>query len=55
MSKATAELTLKEGASASGVFSRLTTILAEAEDADCEVVEVRLHTLVGGPIEGTGT
>jgi hypothetical protein len=55
MSKATAELTLNEGAPGSGMLSILSTVGTGAEDADCEVVEVRLLTLVGGPIEDTGT
>jgi hypothetical protein len=55
MSKTWAELTLSEWASGSVVFSIHSTSLTGAEDADCEMVEVRLLTLVGGPIEDTGT
>jgi hypothetical protein len=55
MSKTSAELTLSEWASGSGVFTILSTICTGAEDADCHVVEVRFLTLVGGPIEDTGT
>jgi hypothetical protein len=55
MSKTWAELTLSEWASGSVVFPIHSTSLTGAEDADCEMVEVRLLTLVGGPIEDTGT